>query len=269
MDWNLFWNNLLAECQNIAIRLVSAVLILIIGKFLIKFIVKKLSGSKLMGKADAMVHQFVMAFVRISLYVILAASIVAILGVPMASIVAVIGSIGLAISLAVQGALGNLASGIMLLVFKPFRIGDFIESEEYSGTVSDMGVFYTTLLSTDNRTVVIPNKLLTESTIVNYSTQDNRRLDVQLDVAYGSDLELVKQKVLEVVARHGEVLNDPAPSVRLTEMRDSSLRVTLKLWCANSDYWALKYSLLEEILEEFGNAGIDIPFPQLDVHVKK
>lgn len=187
----------------------------------------------------------------------------------MASIVAVIGSIGLAISLAVQGALGNLASGIMLLVFKPFRIGDFIESEEYSGTVSDMGVFYTTLLSTDNRTVVIPNKLLTESTIVNYSTQEKRRLDIQLDVAYGSDLELVKQTVLEVAARHGEVLNDPSPSVRLTEMRDSSLRVTLKLWCANSDYWALKYSLLEEILEEFGNAGIDIPFPQLDVHVKK
>lgn len=268
MNWEQLLNNLTNICVDIVLKLLAALIILIIGRIIIKFIVKKLTNG-MSEKADPMVTRFTVAFVKIALYVILVVSIVAILGVPMASIIAVIGSVGVAISLAVQGTLGNLASGLMLCVFKPFHIGDFIESGSHSGTVTDMGVFYTTLTAPDNRTIVVPNSSLTGATLVNYSTQKNRRLDINFNVDYKSDVEKVKQTALEVVSKHSEVLADPAPFIRMTEMNESSICMTLRIWCDGADYWGLKFNILEEMLDEFNKRGIVIPFPQLSVHVDK
>lgn len=268
LNWQLIWDSLINICIDLAIKIVVSVLVLIIGRIIIKAIVKRIRKSKLLSKGEATAKKFFEAFVKIALNVSLAVLIVAILGVPMASIVAVIGSVGVAISLAVQGTLSNLASGIMLLVFKPYKLDDYIESGDYSGTVTDLGVFYTTLTSPDNKTIVIPNSSLTSSTLVNYSTKDTRRLDLQFNVEYGSDIEKVKSIINGVLARHGEILPDVAPFIRLTELRDSSLCITVRVWCRGGDFWTLKFNLLEEITKEFNEAGIVIPYNRMTVKIE-
>ncbi len=268
INWQEIWNSVVDVCFDIALKLLLSVLVLIIGRILIKGLLKKIRKSKTLDRGDHTAKNFFVAFARIALNVSLAVLIVAIMGVPMASIVAVIGSIGVAISLAVQGTLSNLASGIMILVFKPFKLDDYIESGDYGGTVTDMGVFYTTLTSPDNKTIVIPNGSLTSSTLVNYSTKDTRRLDIQFNIEYGSDIEKVKGIINGVIERHGEILTDKAPFIRLTELRDSSLCVTLRVWCRTGDFWTLKFNLMEEVMQEFGKEGISVPYNRMTVTIK-
>lgn len=269
INWQAIWDSVAHIFVDIALKLLLSVLVLIIGRVLIKGLLKKIRKSKALDRGDPMVKKFVEAFVNIALNVSLVVLLVAIMGVPMASIVAVIGSVGVAISLAVQGTLSNLASGLMILVFKPFKLGDYVESGDYSGTVTDMGVFYTTLTSPDNKTIVIPNSSLTSSTLVNYSTKDTRRLDLQFNVEYGSDIEKIKQIINNVIASHGEILTDNAPFIRLTELRDSSLCITTRVWCNGGDYWTLKFNLMEEIMQEFGKEGIVIPYNRMTVTIDR
>ncbi len=268
LNWQLIWDSLINICIDLAIKIVVSVLVLIVGRIIIKAIVKKIRKSKLLNKSEPTAKKFFEAFTKIALNVSLAVLVVAIMGVPMASIVAVIGSIGVAISLAVQGTLSNLASGIMLLVFKPYKLDDYIESGDYSGTVTDLGVFYTTLTSPDNKTIVIPNSSLTGSTLVNYSTKDTRRLDLQFNVEYGSDIENVKRIINGVIVRHSEILPDVAPFIRLTELRDSSLCITVRVWCHSNDFWTLKFNLLEEITQAFKDEGIVIPYNKMTVKIE-
>lgn len=267
INWQAVWDSVIHVCVDIALKLLLSILVLVIGRIFIKALMKRIRKSKAMGKSEPMVKKFVEAFVSIALNISLVVLLVAIMGVPMASIVAVIGSIGVAISLAVQGTLSNLASGLMILVFKPFRLGDYIESGDYSGTVTDMGVFYTTLTSPDNKTIVIPNSSLTTSTLVNYSTKDTRRLDIQFNVEYGSDIDKIKQIINGVIANHSEILTDNAPFIRLTELRDSSLCITMRVWCNSGDFWTLKFNLMEEIMQEFGKEGINVPYNRMTVTI--
>lgn len=269
VNWQAIWDSVVHICVDIALKILLSVLVLIIGRVLIKLLLKKMRKSKSLDRADPMAKKFILAFVGIALNVSLVVLLVAIMGVPMASIVAVIGSVGVAISLAVQGTLSNLASGLMILVFKPFKLDDYIESGDYSGTVTDMGVFYTTLTSPDNKTIVIPNSSLTTSTLVNYSTKDTRRLDLQFNVEYGSDVEKIKGIINGVIAEHEEILIDKAPFIRLTELRDSSLCITLRVWCKGSDFWTLKFNLMEEIVQKFGEEGIVIPYNRMTVTIDK
>lgn len=268
VDWNQLLNNIAGACTSIALKLLASAIVFFVARALIKFVVKKLSNSKKMSNLDPTVKNFVISFVKIAAYVLLAVSLVAIMGVPMASIIAVIGSVGVAISLAVQGTLSNLASGLMILVFKPFKLGDFIEANGEGGTVTDMGIFYTTLTTGDNRTVVLPNASITNSKLINYSQKETRRVDIQLEVEYGTDIELVKKTVLDEVGKCAEVINEPAPFVRLTEMKDSSLCVTLRVWCNAEDFWGLKFKLLENLNEEFGKKGISFAYPHMSVEIK-
>ena len=268
INWNQLLNNIAGVCTNIVLKLLASAIIFFVGRAIIKFVVKKLSNSKKMSKLDLTVKNFVVSFVKIAAYVLLTVSIVAIMGVPMASIIAVIGSVGVAISLAVQGTLSNLASGLMILVFKPFKLGDFVEAGGDSGTVTDMGIFYTTLTTGDNRTIVMPNSSIPGTRLLNYSKTETRRVDIQLDVEYGTDIELVKKTVLEEVNKCSEVINDPAPFVRLTEMKDSSLCVTLRVWCKAGDFWGLKFKLLENLNNEFENKGINFAYPHMSVEIK-
>ncbi|MGM9681730.1 MAG: mechanosensitive ion channel family protein [Eubacteriales bacterium] len=273
MNWDSLVKAILQACQNVAWKLLGAALVLIIGKLIIHFIVSRLKKGSFLrnklkyGERNATVRGFIISFVNIALHVFLAVSVVAILGIPLASIVTVLGSAGVAISLAVQGALGNLASGLMLLVFKPFEVGDYIEAEDKGGTVTELGIFYTTLRTPDNRTVVVPNSSLTTSTLTNYSKEKKRRLDIEVEVAYGSDLEAVKRTVRRVTDRHSDICDDPAPFIRLTEMRDSALCLTLRVWCDSAVFWDLKFNLLEEIYVALGEDGIEIPFNSMDIYL--
>lgn len=267
-DWNVVWASVADKFVNIAGRLLACAIILIVGHFIIKFVTKKLLTSKKMEKLEPGVRGFLRTFIKVLLYTLLIVSVIGVLGVPMASVVAVLGAAGAAVALALQGTLGNLASGIMLVVLRPFRVGDFIEHGGNMGTVLEIGLFATTMVTIDNRHVVIPNSALTTSTIINYSSEQTRRVDMVVSAAYGSDVEKVKNVILDYAKRDEKILSDPAPFVRMTDMNDSAIAFTVRMWVKSADYWDVRFNLSENIYDEFNKNGIKIPFKQLDVHVK-
>ncbi|MBQ9759735.1 MAG: mechanosensitive ion channel [Clostridia bacterium] len=269
MDWNVFMNGLLDTAKNIALKLLAAVLVLIIGRIVIKWAVKLIKKSKFAQKTDETVMRVLLNFVNAGLYVVLIVSIIGILGVPMASVIAVIASAGVAIGLALQGALSNLAGGIMIMILRPFHIGNFVDIGGNSGTVKDVGIFYTVLNTTDNKVITIPNGTVMGEEIINYSSNDTRRVDLVFSVAYGTDVEKVKNLLLEAARAHELVLDDPAPFARLTKQNESSLDFTLRVWVKNDDYWTVNFDLLEAINDHFIEEDIEIPFNQLDVHIAK
>ena len=186
----------------------------------------------------------------------------------MASLVALIASAGVAIGLALQGALSNLAGGIMIMILRPFHIGNFVEIDGVSGTVKDVGIFYTVINTGDNKVITIPNGNVMANSITNYSKNDTRRVDLVFGVAYGSDVERVKAILLEEADKHELALKDPAPFARLTEQADNSLDFTLRVWANAGDFWTVKLDLLESINKRLEEEGIEIPYNQLDVHIK-
>lgn len=264
-----FLNTVIAWATNFGLKLLAAVLVLIVGRILIKWIVKLLGKSHFAKKNDATVVRVVLNFASAGLYVLLFVTIIAILGVPMASMVAVIASAGVAIGLALQGALSNLAGGIMIMILRPFHIGDFVEMAGQSGTVKDVGVFYTVLNTGDNKVITIPNGTVMGAEIVNYSVNSTRRVDLVFSVAYGSDVSRVRSILLEEAEKHDLTLTDPAPFARLSKQNTSSLDFTLRVWVNASDYWTVNFDLLENINARFAKEGIEIPFNQLDVHVSQ
>lgn len=256
-------------CVSFGGKLISAILVLIIGTIAIKLFLKLLRKKKLGKNEDPTVHRFVLNIVKAALYVLLVVTIIAILGVPMASMVAVIASAGVAIGLALQGSLSNLAGGIMILIFRPFKLDDYIDASGCSGTVVDIGIFYTTLCTPDNKSVTIPNGTLMNDNVTNYSVHKTRRIDFAFDTAYGTDVEKVKALLLEEAAKHEKVLKDPAPFARLGEQGDHALVFKLRVWVESADYWTVNFDLLEAINARLEAEGIEIPYNQLDVHVKK
>ena len=268
MDWNAIFTTLINACISIAWRLLASLLILIVGRIIIKFIVKKMKNGKKLKDLDPTVQSFLFNLTKFGLNAVLAICIVATLGVEMASVITLLATAGAAVALAVKGAFSNMVGGIMLLIFKPISVNDFIDIGGKTGTVEEIGIFYTQLKTGDNLTVSVPNGKLTDSIIVNYSRKDLRRLDLALDVAYGTDIEKVKAVVAKVLDSHEKTLKDPAPFIRMTAMKDSSIEVTVRVWCARGDYAVLKSDLLETLDKTFAAEGIEIPFPQLDVHTK-
>ncbi len=266
-DWNTLWDKIVDLCVGAAWRIVLAVVALIIGKLLIRLIMRMMRKSKLVQKMEDGAEHFLLSFTKIALNILLILSIVGILGVPMSSMVAVLASVGAAIGLAMQGALSNFAGGLMILIFHPFRLDDFIEVAGNSGTVTDIGVFYTTLKTPDNKNVTIPNGTVMAQSITNFSAHDTRRLELSFTVAYGTDVEKVKTALLETAAAHDLVLGDPAPFAKLKAHEDSALRFILRVWVKRSDYWTVNFDLMEQINKKFAAEGITIPFPQVDVHM--
>ena len=268
-DWGAVWSSVADKFVSIAGRLLAAAIILAVGHFIIKLVTKKLLNAKRMEKLDPGARSFIRTGVKVLLNVILIVSVVGVLGIPMASVVAVLGAAGAAVALALQGTLGNLASGIMIVILHPFRPGDFIEVTGNLGTVLETGLFATTIVTIDNRHVIIPNSTLTTNTIINYSSEEKRRVDMKVSAAYGSDVEKVKAVILDYAKRDALILDDPAPFVRMTDMSESSIDFTIRMWVMNKDYWEVRFNLSENIYGEFAKNGIQIPFKQVDIHVKK
>jgi small conductance mechanosensitive channel len=267
MDWNQIWNTITAWSMDFGKRLLIAILVLIVGRLVIKWVIKLMTKSKFAAKNDKTVTTVLSHFVSAALYVLLVVIIIGILGIPTASVITVIASAGVAIGLALQGALSNIAGGIMILVLRPFRVGDYVELAGKSGTVSDVGIFYTTLTTPDNKMITIPNGTVMGTEIVNYSVKDTRRVDLVFNVAYGTDVDKVRSILLEEAGKHPLTLDDPAPFARLTKQSESSLDFTLRVWVNAGDYWTVNFDLLETLNNRFEKEGIEIPFNQLDVHV--
>lgn len=263
------WDKIVSVVVPIAGRLALAAIVLIAGHFVIKGIKKLLNSNKALLKVDATIKSFLMSFVNAALYVLLIISVIAILGIPMASIVAVLASAGLAIGLALQGALSNFAGGIMIILFKPFNVGDYISSGGNEGTVKGISLFYTTVLTVDGKKITIPNSAITSGTVTNFTAEGVRRADIKIGVAYGTDVEEVKSAIMELLGSHPLALKSPAPFVRLSDHLDSALEFTIRAWCRQENYWDLYFDMVEGVNRVLKEKNIEIPFPQLDVHLDK
>lgn len=268
IDWNAVGTTLVNFCVDFAWKILLSLLVWLVGSIVIRFIIKKIETGKASQKMDPTALTFLKSFLKIGLNAVLIIAIVGILGVETASVVTVLATCGAALALALQGSLSNMAGGLMLLIFRPFRVGDFLEACGNSGTVIEVGIFYTVIRTGDHRHVTIPNGSLLNSVMVNYSKEQNRRVDMEFDVAYGTDVESAKALIMSLVEKHEKALKDPAPFLRMTAMGESSLKITLRVWCDAADYWTIKLDLTEQVNQAFKENNIEIPFPQMDVHVK-
>lgn len=252
---------------SLGLKILTALIVLFVGCKLIKFVKKWVKKSPKLEKVDMGVRTFLSSFLGIALYVILFISIAMILGIPTTSFITALASCGVAIGLALQGALGNLAGGIMILIFKPFKVGDYITTSAVSGTVSNITIMYTVLATPDNKIITIPNGTLTNSVIENYSASDERRVDIVFTAGYECDADKVKEILFSEIEKHEKILKTPEPFARLTNCGDSAVEYTVRAWCKASDYWDVKFDLLENVKKEFDANGISIPYPQMDVHI--
>ena len=251
------------------LKFIYAVIILLVGSKLIRLIVKLLKNGRLFNKLDKSVAGFLLSFLKIILNVLLFITIAGVIGIPSTSIITLLGSAGIAIGLALQGGLSNIAGGLIILIFKPFKVGDFIDTHIDSGTVKSISVFYTTLTTPDNRTVSIPNGNLANDSSVNFSKEKERRLDINIDVSYDNDVEIVKKTLMTVVSKDERINKEKDIFVRLTDYKESSMLYTVRVWVKKEEYWNLKFDLLENIKKEFDKNKISIPYNQLDVHIDK
>ena len=260
--------NLSIKSSDLLIKVLLALVVMIIGYRIISVLERRLKKPHKFSKLDASVKSFIISFVTIALKVLLMIIVLSIVGVPMASLVTIVGSCAVAIGLALQGGLSNIAGGLMILMFKPFKVGDFISSNGMDGTVKSITMFYTTLVTIDNKVIQLPNGNLSNSNITNYSANEKRRVDINMSVSYSSDIDKVKKVINGVINKHKLILEDEDKFVRLTKHDESALVFTLRVWALTKDYWTVYFDLLEDIKKEFDKNGIEIPFNQLDVHMK-
>ena len=267
MSLETLWQTVQQYLVTAGVRLVAAIVILIVGFCLTGKLHRFLDSEKRFTHMDPSAKTFIASFISATLRVVLVITVAAMLGVPMTSIIAVLGSCGLAVGLALQGSLSNLAGGLMIMIFHPFRVGDYISAVGLEGTVTDISILYTKLLTVDNRSVMIPNGSLSNSSIVTVTGEATRRVDLDFSVSYGSDIEKVEKVLSEVIAKHPLVLKDPAPFIRLKEHASSALVFVTRSWVKTEDYWTVYFDLLEQVKIGLDAAGIEIPFQQMDVHV--
>ncbi|MBQ3229976.1 MAG: mechanosensitive ion channel [Clostridia bacterium] len=269
MEWII--EQLKVHGTNIGFRLVAAIIVFAVGFKIVNIIVKKMKkgSGKRFSKIDPSAAGFIASFLSIALKTVIIVSVVAILGVPMSSVVALVASAGVAVGLAVQGALSNFVGGLMILLFKPFSVGDYVEAEGVGGTVRAVTVIYTVLVTPDNKVITLPNGSLTNSIVTNYSTESQRRVDVNVSAGYECDIAKVKALMLDIAKDCDMVLSDPAPMAIVLDYSESAISYSLRVWCENSKYWDVRFYLLDRINSRFKEEGINIPYPQVDVHIKK
>jgi small conductance mechanosensitive channel len=249
------------------LKVLAAVIIFIIGRWVAK-VVRRIT-ERIMERAntDATLTKFVgnLTYIALLTFVVLAA--LGQLGVQTTSFIAVIGAAGLAVGLALQGSLSNFAAGFLMIIFRPFKVGDYIEGAGTAGVVEAIQLFTTTLVTPDNKTVIIPNSSLTAGNIVNYSTKGTRRVDLLFGIGYGDDIEKAKQIIQQVLAEDNRILAEPAPAIMVAELADSSVNINVRPWSKAGDYWGVYFDTLEKVKKRFDAEGISIPFPQRDVHL--
>jgi small conductance mechanosensitive channel len=249
------------------LKLVSAIVVLILGRFIARWGDRIVRRGLERSNTDPTLIPFISSLAYYLLLAFVLIAVLGMIGIQTASIITVLGAAGLAVGLAVQGTLSNLAAGVMLLFFRPFKNDDFIDAGGTAGTVKAIGIFTTSLTTPDNVAVVIPNSAIWGQTIKNYATNDTRRIDLVIGIAYGDDIQTAIDTIVRVLAADSRVLADPAPFVAVGDLGDSSVNLVVRPWCARTDYWSLRCDLTRAIKEQLEASGCNIPFPQRDVHL--
>ena len=251
------------------IKVLISIAILIIGHYVIKLLKRLLKGVLERHKVEISLALFLNNLFSILLNFILIIAIISVLGIDTSSLVALLASAGLAIGMALSGTLQNFAGGVMIMLFKPFKVGDFIEAQGQLGTVKEIQIFNTIILTLDNKTVYIPNGSLATGIMTNYSKQGTRRVDWTFSIAYGDDYDKAKALILKLFAEDERILKEPAVFVELTKLNTSSVDIVARAWVKSEDYWGVYFSMNEKVYKNFPKEGLNIPFPQMDVHVKQ
>ncbi len=251
---------------NLVPDLLLAIIILFVGLWVIRFINKLVKRFFDKKDYDPALESFLQSFIKIALKVLLAVLVVTQLGVKTSSLVAMIGAAGLAIGLALQGSLANFAGGVLILLFKPFKLGDWISAQGVDGAVKEISIFNTKLNTFGNQIAIIPNGTLANGNIINFSAEPNRRENYIVGISYGSNIKVAKDILLDICAKDDRILKDPAPEVYVNSLGDSSVNLTLRFWAPNDVFWPARFDLIEQSKIRFDEAGIEIPFPQRVIH---
>jgi small conductance mechanosensitive channel len=259
---------LIKQVLPIAKSVLFAAVAFVAGHFIIKYLIKKIGKIVDKGKFDDTLKPFIKSFVSAALKILLVVAVISILGIETSSFVALFGTAGLAIGLAFQGTLSNFAGGVLILITKPFKVGDFIEANGFSGTVEGIQILYTNLVTVDNKVIHIPNGSLSNASIMNYSEKPMRRFEHKFRVSHDADHNKVIGVLTEIVENHPLILDDPKPFVRMTEHSDSAIIYTVRAWAKSEDYWTANYDVVEQVKQRFDEEGLSIPAQQMDVHIK-
>lgn len=250
-------------------QLVAAIITLIIGLWVIGMILRGVSKVMQKRNVDASLAPFLKSLLSALLKILLIISVIGMVGVEMTSFVAIIGAAGLAVGLALQGTLQNFAGGVIILLLKPFKAGDVIDAAGYIGSVKEIQIFNTIMKTPDNKTIIIPNGTLANSSMTNYSTEETRRVDWTFGVGYGDSAEKTREVLGKLIKADERILKDPEPFIALSALGDSSVNFVVRVWAQSGDYWGVFFDMNENVYKAFDEAGLNIPFPQMDVHVHK
>lgn len=248
-------------------KLALAIVTLLIGLWIVNRLVAAMGKAFERGGMDETLRRFTRNLVNIGLKALLLISVASMIGIETTSFIAVLGAAGLAVGLALQGSLANFAGGVLILLFKPYRVGDYIDASGQAGTVREIGIFNTIMTTPDNKTLIVPNGALSNSPITNFSTQATRRVDAVFGIGYGDDLKRAKEVLRSLIEADERILNDPEPVIVVSSLGDSSVNITTRAWVNAADYFLVLWDLTENAKLAFDDAGITIPFPQRDVHL--
>jgi small conductance mechanosensitive channel len=265
------FNNIIPSLQTFAafygIKIIAAIVIFVVGRWVARALRNMIKKMMAKGNVDETLISFVgnLTYITLLAFVIIAA--LNQLGIQTTSFIAVIGAAGLAIGLALQGSLANFAAGVLMIIFRPFKAGDYIEGAGVAGTVEAVQIFATQLKTPDNKTIIVPNAKMMGDNITNYSAKDTRRVDMVIGVGYGDDLKKVREILEDILAKDDRVLEDPAPTIGVLELGDNSVNFAVRPWVKKEDYWGAYFDVTETVKRRFDEEGISIPFPQRDVHL--
>lgn len=266
-DWAEAWTMIQTSGIDLGIRVITAIVIFFVGKWVVSLIVKGVLKAMQTSDVDTTLRRFVASLARMVLMLFVIIAAIHQLGIQTASLIAVLGAAGLAIGLALQGSLSNFAAGVLIVLFRPYKVGDWIEGAGVSGSVEEVQILTTVLKTGDNKRVIIPNSQIMGSTITNYSANPTRRVDLVVGVSYSDDLDKVRKELEQLVAADERILKDPAPTIAVSELADSSVNFVLRPWVNTADYWAVYFDLTERVKKRFDEVGVSIPFPQQDVYI--
>jgi len=263
------WNEYSPLIVEYGTGLVYALLVLIFGFWIAKLITKSVKKMMLKGEMDDSLVPFLSSLISTVLKLLVVISALGMLGIEMTSFIALLGAAGLAVGMALSGTLQNFAGGVMILIFKPFKAGDFIDAQGHMGVVKEIQIFNTILTTGDNKTIIIPNGGLSTGAMVNFSTQPKRRVDWTFGIGYGDDADKAKQVLRALLDTDKRILQDPEPFIALSELADSSVNFVVRAWVNASDYWGVYFAMNENVYKTFEKEGLNIPYPQMDIHLDK
>jgi small conductance mechanosensitive channel len=263
-------NDVISYITQFGKNVLVALVVYFVGRFIIKYTIKALRAVTQKRQVEASLTSFLNSLVSISLNVILAIIIIGILGIDTSSFLAVFASAGIAVGMALSGTLQNFAGGVLILILKPYKVGDYIEAQGFAGTVREIQIFNTVMATLDNQIIIIPNGPLATGSLKNSTTAPTRRVDIDVDVAYGADPDEVRQVLMNIIEADERIMRSGvfAPFIPMTTMGTSGITFQIRVWVKSPDYWGVKFDTTEKVYRELGKAGIEIPYPQMDVHIK-